>query len=114
MGGFSVLSIPNVTAFTVESNVIVVNSTCDLRCAEPDVCDVIISNSTELNPTVLNPGDLEPNGDGIPFAIASTALFMNDFCTTGDCLTVECTMNQKFSWKDAEKNVLSLVDSRGY
>ena len=85
-----------VTAFTADSNVVVVNSTCDLLCADPDVCDSIVANSTELSNTTLMPGDLEPDGDGIPFAISSTAQFINGFCTTrSECLVIERIRNER-------------------
>ena len=89
VGGFSVLSIPDVAAFTADSNVVVVNSTCDLRCADPDVCDPIVANSTELSLTTLSPGDLEPDGNGVSFAISSTAQFISGFCTTSECRMVK-------------------------
>lgn len=88
--GFSVLSMDSVNAFTADSDVNVLSTKCDLRCADATACD-------EFEPT---PGALDPEGPGIDFGVPQQSTFNNGFCNPSifDDPHVAGLRGQRYDW----------------
>ena len=69
---FAVVSIPDVAAFTADSDVNIISSFCSLLCAIESDC----------SPFEANPGDLDHDDVGIPFGVVLSSRFVAGFCTS--------------------------------
>lgn len=85
--GFATLTIDAVTAFTADSDVNIVSTTCDVRCQVAGECEGI-------DPS------LEPSGTGIPFGMPRQSVFNNGFCDPSifDDPHVHGLRGQRYDW----------------
>lgn len=80
VGGNAVISLKHFDNFTEDASTDISSIEVNLKCVEEGVCD-------DFEPS---PGDLDPNGEGLPIATNCTIDFFHGCCTTGKCSMVDC------------------------